>query len=140
MKKRTGYVSNSSSSSFILESPELKKLFDDAGLHNVRIYSCKEIKKTMISAMKYLFDTLIADPDYKYDEYDFWEEHLEGKLPDWFQYYYPIDDFKENINFLRELKDHQYITEKLDRDDLYERFGDCNCLGVDGINFLEGDL
>jgi len=94
----------------------------------------------MASSMKYLFHAMLADPDYQYDLYDFWDEYLAGKVPDWFQYECPIDDFKENIEFLRTLKDEQYITDKIDRDKIYDAFGDSSNIGIEGINFLQGDL
>ena len=127
MKIRSNYVSNSSSSSFILNNKEDIENFK-VGCYtnkNNQFFSTNEIKETIKFFIKDFTANYEIENDYSFDE--IWNKYFEGKVPDYFKYHY-IDDwnviewnFSELKQLLKDLPDDKYLTESIDRDDFSER-------------------
>lgn len=129
MKIRTGYVSNSSSSSFILDNKEDIKYFNEIYMNrNINLYETNEIKNTL----KFFIKDYIKSYDFENESNnlkidDLWNKYFEGKVPDYFKYHY-INywnimewSFSELKQLLKNLPDNKYLTDSIDRDDFSER-------------------
>lgn len=139
MKIRTNYVSNSSSSSFILKNKEDAKLFQIGWYANQEqpVYSTDEIKETI----KLFLTDFVKNIDNleNIDENKVWEKYFQGKVPDYFEYNYVKCWAIENWNFsglydlIRLLPAGKWITDSYDRDWVYENH-------LDYLEVFEGDL
>lgn len=124
MKTRAGYVSNSSSSSFILDNPkDIKYFVDIFPVCSNKIYSTDDIKTVV---KNFILDYVTH---YNFDEIDknldtdaVWDKYFDGKVPEYFRSAY-IDYCIQNMNFenmvylLRELPNDKWLTDAYDRDD-----------------------
>ena len=125
MKIRTNYVSNSSSSSFILDNKEDIYYFENK-LNNKKqpLFSTNEIKNTILFFIKDFTSNYNIQEDYEFDE--IWNKYFENKVPDYFCYHYISDwnimewNFSELKNLLKDLPKDKWLTDSYDRDWVYE--------------------
>ena len=125
MKHRSSFVSNSSSSSFILNSPDDIKYFKSHSFresHN--IYLTNDIKALIVNFIKDFTSSYnINDPIHFDDVYD---KYFSSKVPDYFKYYHINDWDICNWNFsnlkllVDSLPDNKWITDSYDRDWAFE--------------------
>ena len=124
MKIRTNYVSNSSSSSFILDKKEDIHYFEEKCFGKHKIFSTNEIKDIILNFIKDFTANYNIQEDYEFDE--IWNKYFEGKVPDYFRYHYISDwnimewNFSELKNLLNDLPNDKWLTDSYDRDWAYE--------------------
>ena len=124
MKIRCNYVSNSSSSSFILDKKEDIHYIEDKCFGEQKIFSTNEIKDIIINFIKDFTSNYNIQEDYEFDE--IWNKYFEGKVPDYFRYHYISDwnimewNFSELKNLLNDLPNDKWLTDSYDRDWAYE--------------------
>lgn len=126
MKIRTGYVSNSSSSSFILDNKEDIKYFSRYQDKLDEVFSTNEIKKVIIEFIKDFTSNYDFEKEYELDFDEFWNKYFANKVPDYFKYYYISDwnirewNFSSLHELLKELPNDKWLTDSYDRDWAYE--------------------
>lgn len=118
MKIRMFYVSNSSSSSFILESDDVSE-FHKAGMHYVKAYSISKIKENFRNAIEYIKN----NGEHKWNN-DYIYEHFMKDCPEWMTIYSFDADNPTIPDEINELSDCDYLTSEIDRDLIYEVFND----------------
>lgn len=125
MKIRIGYVSNSSSSSFILDNKEDIKYFENQFFNKkAEVFSTNEIRNTILFFIKDFTSNYDIEKEYSFDE--IWDKYFEGKVPDYFRYHYISDwnvmewNFFEIKELLKDLPNDKWLTDSYDRDWAYE--------------------
>lgn len=123
MKIRSNYVSNSSSSSFILDKKEDFKYFERCSFSEKQIYLTNDIKESI----KFFIKSFIANYDFntsndKIDHNEVWNKYFENKIPtylrykfDFFEVVYGLN-FHEMKTFIEDLPDDKWLTDSYDRD------------------------
>jgi hypothetical protein len=125
MKIRSNYVSNSSSSSFILDKKEDICYFENKLFNKKQaIFYTNELKELIIFFIKDFTKNYNIQEEYSLDE--IWDKYFEGKVPGYFKYNYIYDwsvlewNFSELKDLLRHLPDDKWLTDSYDRDWAYE--------------------
>lgn len=136
MKIRQGYVSNSSSSSFILKDLSCLDQIHSLGFSYVKAYKVSKIKEI-------LKDYVLSYLDMSDEELEcYCKEICDREQLPWFLYerYIVCGDSLECIkrSFFSENSpsDDEYITSEIDRDEWYISGGG----GLLGVDLYEGDL
>lgn len=125
MKIRANYVSNSSSSSFILDNKEDIKYFPNMFFDKkAEAFSTNEIRNTILFFIKDFTSSYDIEKEYSFDE--IWDKYFEGKVPDYFRYHYISDwnimewNFFDLRELLKDLPNDKWLTDSYDRDRAYE--------------------
>ena len=121
MKHRNSFVSNSSSSSFILFNASSIDYFNKAfPLRENKLYNVSDIKSTLINFISDF--TKNVDVNKKIDFDDVWNKYFDGKVPEYFKWSV-IDEWLINdwnffniVNVIRSIPDSGYLTDAYDRD------------------------
>ena len=141
MKIRSNYVSNSSSSSFILNNKEDIENFKVGYYINKEqsVFSTNEIKETIKFFIKDFTTNYEIENDYSFDE--IWNKYFENKVPVYFKYHH-IDtwnimewNFSGLKELLKDLPDDKWLTDSYDRDWISEY-----CHLPSSIEEFEGDM
>lgn len=138
MKIRTNFVSNSSSSSFILKNKDDIQFFNKIFPSNENvIYEVNQIRETIKFFIKDYVNTF--DFSKEVDEEAMWNKYFANKVPKYFQYNY-VDymvfnyfNFSSLIELMKNLPESGYITEPYDRDVAYSHL-------PEDIETFEADL
>lgn len=128
MKIRTNFVSNSSSSSFLLDNPEDIKTFENVQYigEKTEVYATDDIKRLMQSFVRYAACTFDLSRDMDGDQV--WDG-FKGKVPEYFEWEYirsPLLgwDFSDISNLVARLPDGKWLTESFDRNRVSEYYED----------------
>ena len=122
MKIRTNYVSNSSSSSFILDRKEDFKYFDIFLFSEKQIYFTNDIKESI----KFFIKSFIANYDFnksheEIDHNEVWNKYLKNKIPTYLRYKFDFFEVVYGLNFhemkafIEDLSDDKWLTDSYDR-------------------------
>lgn len=126
MRIRSSYVSNSSSSSFVLKSTsDMDRLKSENGLRSVNFYNVQQLWATCLDlTIKYFSLSEL--------EYGVYLGQIEndGLMPSFiidsfFRHNFNLGDIIECF-FNKNLQKHHYITDEIDRDDWAEYYSHLN--------------
>ena len=117
MKIRSGFVSNSSSSSFIVPTHRLKS-FED---YNIKVYKVSDILESMKSI------SILDAFEFSYEDWN-----KQTSIPDFMRQPYEVSEY---ILVLKDLPPDTYISDAVDRDWAYTSGLDSGYLEV-----FQGDL
>lgn len=140
MKIRNGYVSNSSSSSFILKNKDDLKYFQEMlPYQQHKVYEVNQLKRTLHNIIKQVVDYYFEHGCVNTEE--IWNLYMKDNVPEYFEwsdirFNLEFLDFSSIIKFVEALPSEGYLTESYDRD----RFAEYCRIPLDKYELFKKDL